>query len=1183
MQNTLTNQRRFRLALGAGASFGVLAFASMASAQQVETIPPAAEAEAASGDDTVVVTGSRIRRNAADETVAVTDIGAPEINLRAYVNTIEGLEQLPFVAVGVNNQGNSTQFGDNNAFVNLLNFGTQRTVTLIDGRRFVSSNQGTVFVPGNATGAQVDLTIINPSLIKNTEVQTVGSGPIYGADAVAGVVNVILDREFTGLEVVAQGGITDEGDGGQYRGSIAWGKEIFGGRGNLVTAFEYSHLDGIYGSPDRPFTQNVNLINNPFSLTATDGIPNTVFQANQFTPQTPLGGRLDLRQLNTGSAATFLFPRTCNAAQTINVAACNAFTAATGATPFTFAENNQSLNGLNPLAFVGTFGLTSGFPTVPVTPGSPEALAGLTRVAVPLTFDAAGNPIPLDLGSILPPNIAAQNATIGSGAFDPAFTNTLQAEQDRYTANVLFGFDITPTLKYKGDFFFSQIDNDQRSDNFQTNTPAGAFTSGNGGTPIYFNQNPFVTPATLAQINSIVAANPTNPFTTIGGQPVFFLQRSLADISGSIPGNVTNREGNRSRTFATSHAIGSDFTAFGRELYWETTFAYSRNTSVNQGANDILDIEFALATDVVAGPNGPVCRQQTLAAPEAVNVRNPFLTNINIATGIVPTQAQIDACVPLNLFGAGNASAAAIDYVTAQTGSTNTAQQFYGSAQLGGELADLPAGPVRFNSEFQWRRETLTFEPNDIFGLGLARSTIGQPSDGFARFFEGGTEFSVPIFGGDVRPFAFNRLELDGAVRVVNRVGEGTPNGISNPRVETNTGTAVTFTAGGRYSPFEGLTFRGNKTRAVRSPSIVESLGAPQTGFSALAGLFPCNGANRNNGPASGIRITNCNAFEASLGLPAGTFASLFPPGGTVPAGVGGNPNLVNEIANNWTVGAIVQPSFIPGLEISSDYVSLRLDGQIGLTFLGLNCFDQPDFPVSLVGGVPTCETITLGQGTGPNFLDPPFTIPATNLITGNPVAPPAIPGAPTVVQAPFTIGVGQFSNANQGSIRLDALNTRVRYSFDIADATSGIGLGDTNLGRVQLDGFVYYIRRFQTSADGTFGVDTANDAGEPGNERFQTRLDLTHNIGKLTTQLQWFRNGASVVNADSTAPFDQNPAFFRPANNTFNLNFAYDINENFTGRLVVNNLTDKTQLPEFGGFDDRIGRTFIARIDAKF
>ncbi len=371
-----------RRLLTAGASAVALstACAGGALAQDVDveelpTVEPVSSDD--SREDVIIVTGSRIRRRV-DETVGVTEIGELEFQQRGFINAIEALEELPFVAIGVNNTGNSTQFGDNNAFVNLLNFGTARTLTLIDGRRMVSSNQGTVFVPGNETGAQVDLTIINPSLIKRTEVKTIGSGPIYGSDAVAGVVNVILDRDLEGLKFSAQGGITDEGDGEFGRVSAAWGKELFGGRGHLVLAGEYLNSNAIYGNSDRPFTNSIDVINNPLSFTGTDQIPDQIFQANQQNPQIPLGGRMDLRQTNATSTANIFFPnRLGNSA---NDPAFNAFVAAHGGvTPFDFALQNPGLNGLNPLAFIGTFGLNSGFPTVPVAPGSPEALVLLSQ------------------------------------------------------------------------------------------------------------------------------------------------------------------------------------------------------------------------------------------------------------------------------------------------------------------------------------------------------------------------------------------------------------------------------------------------------------------------------------------------------------------------------------------------------------------------------------------------------------------------------------------------------------------------------------------------------------------------------------------------------------------------------------------------------------------------------------
>ncbi len=1133
----------------------------------------------------VLVTGSRIRRDTDIQNIAVIEVDAQQMALRGYVNTIESLEQLPFVSVGVNNQGNNTQFGDNNAFVNLLNLGSQRTLTLVDGRRFVSANQGTVFVPGNATGAQVDLTIINPSLIRSTEVQTVGSGAVYGPDAIAGVVNVELDRNFQGSEVIGQFGMTDEADGRQRRISGAWGDDVLDGRGHLVLGAEYLELDAIYQGSRRDWTNNIALVNNPFSVSGTDGVANTIYQEDMIGNTFPAGGRVDLRQTNAGSSATFLFPRSCISAQTSNVAACNTFTSRLGASPYDYMRGSPTV-GLNALAFAGTFGLSSGWPTVPTAAGSSEANAGLTRLAVPLTFDEKGNLVPLSLGQILPPNVAPQSSGVNSGGFDTRHLQTIQAAQERTSFNALFSYELTDSLRYEGDFLYSSIDNSQRADNFGSNTPAGSFTAGNAGIPIYYEQNPFVTAATRSQINSIIAANPASPFTTIGGQPVFFLQRSLADITGSMRGDVTNMEGNVSTTMSSGHTLKQDFEFLDRNLYWEATLAYGRNESKNLAANDLLDVEFALATDVVRNAAGnPVCRQQTLAAPEAINVRNSFLSNLNIVTGLMPSKAQIDSCVPLNLLGIGLASPTAKDYVTGNASSTNTSEQRYASVQLGGDLFSLPAGDVLFNTEMQWRKEDLEFMPNQVGRLGLARTTISQPGIGYAEFLEAGTEFSVPVFGeGMSLPFVRN-LVIDGAVRVVDRKGEGTPNGISNPKVETDSGTARTFNIGALWSPTEWISFRGNRSRSVRSPSIVESLGAPQTGFATLAGSFPCNATNRNLGPASGIRITNCDAFEKKLGLPAGTFATLQPPTGSVPAGVGGNPAIENEVATNWTAGFVINPSFLEGLEIQADYLSIRLDGQIGLTFLGTSCFDQPDYPLSLIGGVSACEAITLGTGTGAGGLTAPFTIPTTNIITGNPIKPPAIAGAPTVVQAPYTIAAAAYSNANQGSIRLQAVNTRISYEFMLENAFSALGFDNMDLGQMRLDAYIYALNKFQTSADGTFGADTNNARGEPGYEKVQGRLDVSHRIGPFTQQLQWFYTAKSQVNIDilDTAVPEQNATFFRPSWDRLNYNVAYQVNEQMTARLIVNNLLDDQLLPQYGLPYDGIGRTFAVRLDARF
>lgn len=1162
-----------------------------------------AHAQPASPDNTksteIVVTGSRIARDPSDTTIPLTEIGQEEFQTRGFENAINALLDVPLVGSNSNtSRGNSTQFGDNNAFVDLLNLGSQRTLTLIDGHRFVSSNQGTVFVPGNQTGSQVDLTIVNPLLIKRTEVQTVGTGPIYGADAVSGVVNIIIDRDFNGFKSFAQGGITQRGDGGNFDLGAAYGTDLFKGRGHIVFGGEYLNQDGIIGGPN-PARRGVNnqfaTVNNPVSFSASDNIPDLLRQAGTNALQIPTAGLLVGRQVNTafptsfaagssGSTAQLFFPT--RASDSANDTAFNAFRAATGLTPFNYALANPTLNGINPLLFVGTFGIPSQFPSVPNTDPATLAL-GLTRLAVPTTFDANGNPVPYNIGQILPPGVANQSLTIGNGGFQGSQFNNFLANQKRYSFNSAWKFDVSPAVEYRGDFLFSRISNTNVSDNQGSQTPGCAATSGNCGVPIYYNQNPFVTPATLSFINNINTLNAGGNSIfrpqTIGGQPFLSLTRALDDITGRF----NNTEGNLSQTFGTTQEFLGSFTALGgRKFDWDITGRYTRNTSKNRGATDIRDIEFALASDVVVGPNGrPVCYQQTLAAPESVAVRNPRLTNININTpgGLVPTAAQVAACQPLNLFGTGNASQAAIDYVTGHADATNRDRQIYLSGSLTGEIADLPGGKLKFNSELEYRREALTFSPNDFFEFGLGRTTIGQPSDGIQRFIEGGTEFLAPLLNGDEGLPFFKVLELDGAVRVVNRIGSGTPNGLANPRVNVASSTAVTFTAGGRWSPFEGFTFRGNRTRAVRSPSIVEALGAPQTGFSNLASAFPCNAFNRNNGPSSGIRIANCDAFEASLGLPAGTFAGLTPPNSAVAAGVGGNPNLVNEVANNWQFGAVWKPTFLPHLTIEADWFSVRIDGVINLSFLGTQCFDQPEFPNTVIGGVPVCDAINLAVAD-PN--DPTrFITPAVNVITGNPLAPPAIVGSLAPVQAPFTIASAQFSNVNQGSNRLRGLNAKISYDFRISDLTSHFAPKLPDLGKVYLAGNVYYVDRFETSDSGTFDGDIGTIDGSPGNPHFRTRLDVGYQNGKFSQLVQWFRDGNTVVNPDSTQPLDQAVDFFVPSYNTFSYNVSYKVNDHFTVRGIVDNLTDARNQPEFGSrnIGDLVGRRFTLRIDSAF
>ncbi len=1170
---------KFKHVLGASASALAMTMMSSAFAQPVEEIPDAAASEAGERD-TIVVTGSRIRRPV-DTTIDVSTITSEEFDDRAFTNPLQAIDDLPIGGFGnfsPNNQGANTQRGDNGAFPDLLNIGTNRTLTLVDGRRFVGSTQATVFVPGNANGVQVDLSIINPELIERTEVLTVGGGPIYGADAVAGVVNIILKDDFEGLKFRVQGGITQEGDGENYRVNGIWGKNF--DRGNITVTGEYLNAERIQGKVggDRPLDKGISSIANPFA--AATGTPSDIFIENSTNPLQPSGGLVTFTQQFGGVAGGSAAPIFPNGSCTGASGALATFCAGTGGqNPFEYAQANP---GVNPNLFIGTFASGANIPTIANPDGATSAF--LPRLAVPLVFDNSGNLVPANFGSLFPPNPAAIGETIGSGGYSGIPHTNIQSGQERWTGNLSFKYELADNITFKTNLIYSRVESDSvglTGGGF--NSVVGSSTAGSLAVPIYLDgpeRNAFLSSAALATLNQLQADGAT--FPTIGGERVIYLSTSLADvISADAPGTGGVISGDTLTTWRTASVVEGEFEKWGRQLYWDVSFVYGVTSATNFTNNDILDIEFLLATDVVDdGSGNAVCRQQTLGAPEALSVRNPAAAFINtgLPTPLTPTQAQIDACVPLNLFGDGGVTQAAIDYVTAPSNNDNKSQQFYGAASFGGELFQLPAGPMLFNSQFEWRRETNTFDPGPVFGLGLGRSTQGQPSSGTLRFFEGGTEFIVPIFGGDVRPFAFNELELNGAVRVVNR---SISSDINPAAAGAPSPTDVTFTAGGRWSPFEGVTIRGNRTRSVRSPSVVELVGAGVTGFTGGADAdFACDADNVDSDISSvpaGTRRANCRAWVIALGLAADnatadTFLNGFqiPNSGSRPAAGGSNVGLSNERADNWTVGIVLQPDFIPGLTIESDWYSIDVKGLMGLTFIVNQCFDATTFPNSPVGGFNACDSVVPNVSNGMGG----FIVPTVHPITGNPVPPVAQPGTPAVSQVAGHNAFVFFPTVNQGLLESRALNNRISYNFELADL---FGESANSWGDATITGHVLYYPKLRTDGN--------EAAGEHGQPVYTTRLDFTHRLGGLTHTVQWFRQSSTVGNVAVTANIpEQAEGFSYPVYNTFNYNVRYDFNDNITARFVVNNLTNNYLEPQLGLFiGDPIGRRFVGSLEFNF
>ncbi|MBX9728673.1 MAG: TonB-dependent receptor plug domain-containing protein, partial [Sphingopyxis sp.] len=190
----------------------------------------AAEEEVA---EDIVVTGSRITNPNLVLSSPVNVVGADEIQLRQPASIEEVLRQLPGTLPGINSAVNNGSNGT--ATFNLRGLGTNRNLVLMNGRRLVPAG----------TGGVTDLNLIPTALLERVEVLTGGASSIYGADAITGVANFVTRRDFAGLQLDVNTGITERGDGAQFRADLTIGANFDDGRGNAVLSVGYTDTDAV--------------------------------------------------------------------------------------------------------------------------------------------------------------------------------------------------------------------------------------------------------------------------------------------------------------------------------------------------------------------------------------------------------------------------------------------------------------------------------------------------------------------------------------------------------------------------------------------------------------------------------------------------------------------------------------------------------------------------------------------------------------------------------------------------------------------------------------------------------------------------------------------------------------------------------------------------------------------------
>jgi len=213
--------RRTSQIIWIGASSLAMLAASPAWAQQAEVPGQAADSTADAGTD-IVVTGSRIQRHDADNVGPLLTLTSDDIAKSGSVTIGDLLQKLPAAGVSLNSNGTQgTSYGASS--INLRYLGGaegsgNRVLVLVDGHRWVDA------VGQRGFRDFVDLNTIPMGMVDSIEVLKDGASAIYGADAIAGVVNIKTIQPFDGIRASTRAGITDRGDGGEYSGILNVGK-----------------------------------------------------------------------------------------------------------------------------------------------------------------------------------------------------------------------------------------------------------------------------------------------------------------------------------------------------------------------------------------------------------------------------------------------------------------------------------------------------------------------------------------------------------------------------------------------------------------------------------------------------------------------------------------------------------------------------------------------------------------------------------------------------------------------------------------------------------------------------------------------------------------------------------------------------------------------------------------------
>ncbi len=267
----------------------------------------------------------------------------------------------------------------------------------------------------------------------------------------------------------------------------------------------------------------------------------------------------------------------------------------------------------------------------------------------------------------------------------------------------------------------------------------------------------------------------------------------------------------------------------------------------------------------------------------------------------------IAGCSPLNLWGRNLASQEALDYIGATAMRDATIDQTTAAITVSGDLYTLPAGMIASAFTLEYREEKSTTTPDAAMGAGLIFGNQSLASSGKYDVFEAAVELSVPLLTNSV---VADDIFLELAYRFMDY---------------SSTGKDNAWKIGINYVLNGELTMRANMSRSVRAPNIGELYAPGSQTFSSFTD--PCGQGAIDNAAAE--KKANIEANCRADGIPVGWEPSEDWKRSNHSGYISGNTELTNEVANDFTVGFVYNPSFIEGFGITVDYWSFDFSDEI--------------------------------------------------------------------------------------------------------------------------------------------------------------------------------------------------------------------------------------------------------------